>query len=181
MGGHLSDKLAVRDITDKKEESPEAQQQKNYAGDQIGPGKKVSMHFSLGLTNHEIVDSNFGGQAATFEVGDGNLLAGFESVIFGLRPGQKQTFTLAPEKAFGVIKKDNIHPYPRYQFPADLSMQKGLMLSFTDAANNAQAGVIIDFDADKVMVDFNHPLAGREIVFRVEILAVEPKKRPKSK
>ena len=76
--------------------------------------------------------------------------------------------------AFGERNSDNIQRYPRYQFPADLLMEKGLMINFADAAGNEQAGIIHGFDADNVDVDFNHPLAGRDILFRVAIKEVSP-------
>lgn len=150
--------------------------EKTYAEDEVGPAKKITMHFSLALKSdpQHFIDNNFAGNAVSFDIGDGSLLPGFERVLFGLKAGDEREFVLPPEAAFGLRNDDNLQPYPAYQFPADLPMEKGLMLSFADAAGNEQAGVIHEFNADQVIVDFNHPLAGREIIFRVAIKAVTP-------
>ena len=94
--------------------------------------------------------------------------------MLGLKAGDQETFTVEAEQAFGLRNEDNIHIYPRFQFPADLVMEKGLMINFSDVGGNEQAGVISDFSADEVKVDFNHPLADLDILFTVNIIAVEP-------
>ena len=148
----------------------------DYAHDEIGPGREVTLHFALTLADdpQQLIDSNFDRDPVSFEVGDGNLLAGFERVLFGLKAGAEQEFLIPARNAFGERNSDNIQRYPRYQFPADLLMEKGLMINFADAAGNEQAGIIHGFDADNVDVDFNHPLAGRDILFRVAIKEVSP-------
>jgi FKBP-type peptidyl-prolyl cis-trans isomerase SlpA len=120
-----------------------------------------------------IIDSNFDKDPVSFKFGDGNLLATFENIMLGLKVGDKKTFTVAAEQAFGLRNEDNIHLYPRYQFPADLVMEKGLMINFSDVGGNEQAGVITEFNADEVKVDFNHPLADLDILFTVNIMAIE--------
>jgi len=145
-----------------------------YAADEVGPGKQVSMHFSLALQSNpqELIDDNFSAQAVSFSIGDGNLLPGFERALFGLKSGDERELLIPAKEAFGERNEDNIQPYPRFHFPADLVLEKGLMFNFSDAAGNEQAGVIDDFSADEVSVDFNHPLAGHDIIFRVAIKAV---------
>ena len=74
--------------------------------------------------------------------------------------------------AFGQQNPDNLHRLPRTSFPLDLALEQGLMINFTDSAGNEQPGVIKTFDANRVTVDFNHPLAGRDIRFRVKIFSI---------
>lgn len=160
--------LTLADAGPALSETPE----REYAEDQIGPGSSVTLHFEVSLPGGEVIDSNFSGPPATFTVGDGNLLPGFERAIFGMREGQESTLRLEPEQAFGERNEDNIQTFPRYRFPADLALEKGLMINFADASGYEQAGVVTEFDSAQVVVDFNHPLAGRDISFRVSILAV---------
>jgi FKBP-type peptidyl-prolyl cis-trans isomerase SlpA len=164
------DKINVRDITGLGD-IPEPENT-GYDAGQVCSGRQVTLHFELALANGDIVDSNFDGEAATFRIGDGNLPAGFEQVLFGLRAGDEHSAELEAEDAFGPRNPDNIHTFPRYRFPADLAMEEGLVINFADSAGNDQAGVITAFDADRVTVDFNHPLAGKTIRFRVKILSV---------
>lgn len=140
----------------------------------IGPGTKVTLHFSLQLDNGDIVDSNFERTPATFTVGDGNLLPGFEKAIFGMFEGEHKTLVIKPEDGFGQRNPNNIQEIARSQFSQDLELSEGLMLSFADAQKTELPGVVQRFDDEVVVVDFNHPLAGRDILFEVAILKIEP-------
>lgn len=145
---------------------------KQYDPDQVCNDREVTMHFELSLAEGDIVDSNFSGKPVTFRVGDGNLPPGFEQTIYGLRPGDEQTANVAAEHAFGPHNADNVLTIPRSRFAADLAMAAGLVINFADNGGNEQAGVIRKYNASHVIVDFNHPLAGREIRFRVKILSI---------
>lgn len=140
----------------------------------IGPGTKVTLHFALRLQDGEVIDSNFEREPATFVVGDGNLLPGFEKAIFGLLEGERKTLTITPEQGFGQRNPNNLQEFARSEFAPDMELKEGLVLSFSDAQKTELPGVVSHFDEQVVIVDFNHPLAGREIVFDVAILKIEP-------
>ena len=139
----------------------------------IAEGTKVTLHFAIKMEDGHVVDSTFDEEPATFTVGDGNLLAGFEEVLMGLSSGVKEVFTVSPEKGFGQHNPSNIQMIARDQFSDDIVLEKGLVLSFADAQNAELPGVVADFDDKEVTVDFNHPLAGKQVEFEVEIIAVE--------
>jgi len=140
----------------------------------IGPGTKITLHFALQLDNGDMVDSNFERDPATFTVGDGNLLPGFEKALFGMLEGEHKTLVIKPEDGFGQRNPNNIQEIARSQFAPDLELSEGLMLSFADAQKTELPGVVQRFDDEVVIVDFNHPLAGRDILFEVAILKIEP-------
>ena len=140
----------------------------------IGEGTQVTLHFSLTLKNGHVVDSNFGQEPAQFVVGDGNLLEGFEKAIWGLSAGARETFTISPEEGFGQANPNNIQTFKRDQFDSALELEEGLVLSFADAQNDELPGVVERIEGDVITVDFNHPLAGKEIDFEVEIISVDP-------
>lgn len=146
----------------------------------ITEGSKISLHFSLSIIDGDEVDSTFGGKPATFVFGDGSLLPGVEAKLLGLTAGAKETFTLAPEDGFGQRNPANIQRFPRSQFGADMVLEEGLVISFADAARAELPGVVSEIGEDYVMVDFNHPLAGRNLAFRVEILSVSAQAETKS-
>lgn len=137
----------------------------------IGPGKTVTLHFAIKLADGQIVDSTFDKEPATFTVGDGNLLEGFEKSLFGLEEGAKQTLKILPENGFGMPNPSNIHNVPRSQFEG-VELELGLVISFSDAGKGELPGVVSEFDDKMVAVDFNHPLAGKQLDFEVEILQV---------
>ena len=106
-------------------------------------------------------------------IGDGSLLPGFEEAMRGMRAGESLDVVLAPEQAFGQLNEDNVQRFPLYRFPPDMELAKGLMLSFDGKGDYSQTGVVQDFDKHYVTIDFNHPLAGRRLRFRVRLHAVE--------
>lgn len=136
----------------------------------IGPEKTITLHFEIRLQSGDVVDSNFSGQPATFTIGDGSMLAGFEAAMFGLQAGDRQTFQITPEHGFGMSNPSNIQKVGRDSF-AGMELESGLVIGFQDASGELP-GVVVSFDDKNVSVDFNHPLAGKNLEFEVEILEV---------
>ena len=139
----------------------------------ISEGTRVYLNFSVSLEDGSEVDSNFGGEPVAFVVGDGSLLPGFERLLFGMSGGQRQLFQVAPEDGFGQPNENNVQYLPRAQFEDD-ELEIGLMYSFADAGGGELPGLIVGFDDEEVTIDFNHPLAGRNILFDVLVHRVEP-------
>ncbi len=139
----------------------------------IGESTRVTLNFSIKLDDGQLVDSTFDKKPAEFEVGDGNLLPGFERALFGMKAGVRDSFIIKPEQGFGQPNPNNVQQIPRSEF-ADMELNEGLMIAFADAQNTETPGVIAAFDDETVTVDFNHPLAGRELLFEVEIIDVQP-------
>ncbi|ACO77409.1 Peptidylprolyl isomerase, FKBP-type [Azotobacter vinelandii CA] len=137
----------------------------------IGPDREVTLHFAIKLDSGDVVDSTFDRRPATFRVGDGNLLPGFELSLYGLKAGDKRALPIAPEQGFGRPNPQNVQVMPRGQFEG-MELSEGLMVIFNDAASGEMPGVVKSFDDQQVTVDFNHPLAGRDLTFEVEILEV---------
>jgi FKBP-type peptidyl-prolyl cis-trans isomerase SlpA len=137
----------------------------------VGPGARVRLRFELRLASGEEVDST-GGKAAEFVVGDGNLPAAFEHAMFGMRAGDRDVFRIESGHGFGPHNADNVQRVPRSRF-ADMELQEGLIVSFADKQQAELPGVIAEIGEDLVEVDFNHPLAGKDLDFEVEIFAVE--------
>lgn len=138
----------------------------------VSESTKVTLNFALYLEDGSEVDSNFGQAPATFVVGDGSLLPGFERALFGLRPGDEGEFVILPENGFGQPNDNNIQVVDREHFD-EAELEQGMVFSFADAAGGEVPGVVVDFDNDEVTVDFNHPLSGRTITFKVHIHNVE--------
>ncbi|MBL6895351.1 MAG: peptidylprolyl isomerase [Porticoccaceae bacterium] len=141
---------------------------------QIQTGTSVTLHFSLALENGHIVDSNFEGNPATFSVGDGNLLPGFESSLLGLEVGDEREFIIPPENAFGQHNTQNVQSVDRGNFD-ESDLEIGSILSFQNG-DGELPGVIIALEENLVMVDFNHPLSGKNIIFQVKIVEINPER-----
>lgn len=139
----------------------------------VGENTKVTLHFSLSLADGSVVDSTFDKAPASFEFGDGQLPDGFQGYLVGLVAGDKDVFMVPPEKSFGMPNPNNQQTMKRTDFPADMELVEGLMISFADANKSELPGVVRTFDDNEVVIDFNHPLAGETLKFIVEIQSVE--------
>lgn len=140
----------------------------------IAPNMQVTLHFALTFEDGQVVDSTFDNDPATFVIGDGSMLDGFEKKLYGMKKAEQGRFTIAPEDAFGQSNPNNIQRFGRKDFAEDMELQEGIVISFADASQAELPGVVKSLEGDEVIVDFNHPLAGRHIVFDVDIIAVEP-------
>ena len=137
----------------------------------IGQGAEITFNFSLALEDGHIIDSNFESSPARFLLGDGSLLPGFEEVLEGLVAGSEARFLVPPEKAFGQHNPQNVQLIKRSLFDQD-ELQPGLVISFQNG-DGELPGVVQSLTEEEVMVDFNHPLAGKSIVFTVKIINVQ--------
>ena len=138
----------------------------------VGENTRVTLHFSLSMSDGAEVDSTYNGNPATFEYGDGQLPDGFVSYLDGLAAGEEGSWQVPPEKAFGMPNPNNVQVFKRGDFPADMELAEGLVISFADASQSELPGVIKAFDDAEVTVDFNHPLAGETLTFKASIVDV---------
>ena len=135
----------------------------------VGPGTRVTLKFSLSLPSGETIDH---AESATFEVGDGSLLPGFESAMFGMKAGESASHEIEARHGFGEPNEDNVHKMKQINF-SDMDLVQGLVVSFKDGEGNELPGVVKEILSELVVVDFNHPLAGKDLLFQVKIFNVE--------
>lgn len=142
----------------------------------ITHGSTVQLHFEVSLLSGEVIDSTFGRDApVSLTIGDESLLEGFEKVLINLKAGDTRTAHLPPEQAFGEWNQDNVQCFNKSQFIlSEPNPVVGMMMEFADKGNNSLVGVISEVSDDEVKVDFNHPLAGQEVLFKVQIFKVTP-------
>ena len=136
----------------------------------IGPGTEVTLNFQLSLPDGQLIDQT-GASGATFKFADGSLLPGFEQALVGLFAGDQTLVTLSSDQGFGAVNEDNIHWMKRSDFARELLLEEGLVVSF-QGPEGELPGIIKQVREEVVEVDFNHPLAGREIVFEADIIEV---------
>ena len=140
----------------------------------ISPESTVTLHLSLSLEDGTVAESTFEDQPLTFTLGDGTLAEGLELGLYGLKAGDKQRLVLAPEQAFGLHDPGKLHQLARSEFSAELELEAGVIIGFDTPAGEELSGTIISLAEETVEIDFNHPLAGRVVVFDVDIITVVP-------
>lgn len=112
------------------------------------------------------------GKPARLNVGDGTLSPAFEAQLVTLAEGDKHSFTLEAIDAFGESNPDAIHYLDRSRFPADMSLEAGVIVSFAGPGGSEIPGIIRDVAGDSITVDLNHPLAGHKITFELDVVKV---------
>ncbi|GAB5380380.1 MAG: FKBP-type peptidyl-prolyl cis-trans isomerase [Aliiglaciecola sp.] len=139
----------------------------------IDQNSEVLMHFDLKLADGSAADSTrVNNKPAKLQMGDGSLTANFEACLLGLSAGQRKAFTLEADEAFGMPNPDNIHHMDKSRFAADTPMEVGTIIAFSQPDGSEVPGIIREVAGDSVTVDFNHPLAGQQVIFDVEIISV---------
>ncbi|MCF8998404.1 FKBP-type peptidyl-prolyl cis-trans isomerase [Acinetobacter nectaris] len=139
----------------------------------IEAGAHVELHFSVALENGVEIDNTRQHDAPVeLTIGDGNLLPGFEKALYGLRAGDRRTVHLPPEDAFGPWNPENVQTFDTVKFEERPTI--GHLIEFEDKAKSSLFGVVKAVDDDITEIDFNHPLAGKNISFEVEIFKVTP-------
>jgi FKBP-type peptidyl-prolyl cis-trans isomerase SlpA len=140
--------------------------------DEILPGSRVRLHLAIRLEDGTEALSTFGEDPVELQMGDGTLQPGLELALYGLKPGDRQTLNLLPEQAYGLRDPALIQHMPLSDFDAGFTPETGQIIAFRLANGDEAPGSILGIEAGQVEVDFNHPLAGHEITFEVEILDV---------
>jgi FKBP-type peptidyl-prolyl cis-trans isomerase SlpA len=140
--------------------------------DEINMHSLILMHYSISLTNGSVIESSFDDEPVEVTMSHGDITEGMELALFGLKEGDSQTLTLTPDQGFGIRDEGNIHDMPLSDFPEDLPPEIGLSYSFESPEGDEIPGTVTALKDDMVEIDFNHPLAGQEIVFSVKILGV---------
>ncbi len=139
----------------------------------IRPGSRVVMHYQLSLKDGTELDATPPGEPIDFRLGDGTMIKGLELALLGMQAGQNEKFIIPPETGFGYREPAAVQWMPKSDFPPQLDPQVGQIISFSLPGGEEIPGAILAVEGDRVQVDLNHPLAGREVVFSVEILGVE--------
>ncbi|MBD3610256.1 MAG: FKBP-type peptidyl-prolyl cis-trans isomerase [Gammaproteobacteria bacterium] len=139
---------------------------------ELKDGDKICIRFTLSLEDGTVVDATEGDDVMTFALGDGEMIDTLESHIKELTIGDEQTFLINPDEGFGYRDEDNLHEMQRSDFPEEIKLEEGLVIGFDTPAGDEVPGVIMELIGERVIVDFNHPLAGRNLAFRVELVSV---------
>ncbi len=139
----------------------------------INDTSEVLIHFDIKLKDGSVAESTKEiGKPVKFRLGDGSLTPQFERCLLGLAQGEKASFELGPEDAFGHPNPDNIQHFSRTQFGADAEPEAGTIMAFAGPDGNEIPGIVTDVTGDSVTVDFNHPLSGVDIIFDVDIVEI---------
>lgn len=140
---------------------------------QAKSGDTVQVHYTGILTDGTVFDSSAGRTPLEFTVGSGQVIKGFDDGVAGMNPGEKKTINIPVEDAYGPANEDMIFTLNRTDIPDDIPLEKGATLNMHEDGNPRPIPVIVrDLTDTSVTLDANHPLAGKDLTFEIELVGV---------
>ena len=139
----------------------------------VKKGNNIKVHYTGTLKDGSKFDSSIGREPLGFEVGAGMMIKGFDDAVIGMKKGEKKSVQIIASEAYGEYRDDLLHNVPKNQVPPDLNPQVGQKLAITQE-NGSQVPVTIkEVTKDKIVIDANHELAGKDLNFEIEIIEVK--------
>ncbi len=135
-------------------------------------GNTVRVHYTGRLSDGTVFDTSLGREPLEFTIGDGRLIPGFEKAVIGMNPGETKTVIIAPEEAYGPYLDELTADVDITQFPPHIRPEVGLHLQIRQEDGSFVDVVITRISGTTVTLDANHPLAGKELIFDIELLEI---------
>jgi FKBP-type peptidyl-prolyl cis-trans isomerase 2 len=136
-------------------------------------GNKVKVHYTGKFEDGKVFDTSLDGQPLSFELGNGQVIQGFNDAVVGMEPGESKTVTISPDKAYGEYKKELVIKVEKSKLPPDADPQIGQKLSANHSSNDTKINfTIVEIEDDVLTLDANHVLSGRNLVFDIELVDV---------
>ena len=139
---------------------------------QVKNGDKVKVHYHGRFTDGTTFDSSEGREPLEFTVGEGNVIKGFDDGVMGMSIGDKKTVSIQAGDAYGDKSEDMLVEFPREQFPPDMNPEVGMQLNMTNGNGQVILVTIVEVKEDTVILDANHPLAGKDLIFDIELVSI---------
>lgn len=140
---------------------------------QVKENDTVKVHYTGKLKDGKIFDSSKDGEPLEFTLGQGMLIPGFEKAVIDMKVNDKKTVDISMTEAYGEVREELFHKVENEQLPEELKPEVGLGLVSKDAQGKEHQFRIVEVDDDHVIIDGNHPLAGQELVFDLELVEIK--------
>jgi len=134
----------------------------------------VVLHYTGSFSDGSVFDSSVDREPFEFTIGQGMIIPGFENGIVGMNEGESKTLNIPAEEAYGLHREDLLTVIGRSQMPAGIDLTIGMALQARTPDGGAANVIVRDMNGENVTLDFNHPLAGKELVFEVNLIKISP-------
>ncbi len=135
-------------------------------------GDNVKVHYTGKLTDGTVFDSSEGRDPLEFEIGAGMMIKGFDAAVEGMEVGDKITKEIMADEAYGQARQDLVFDVPKSNLPEDLKPEVGQQLAMTQPDGQQVPVTVAKVEDDKVIIDANHQLAGKDLVFDIELVEI---------
>jgi FKBP-type peptidyl-prolyl cis-trans isomerase SlyD len=130
----------------------------------------VSLDYTLSLEDGQVVDSSEGQEPLEFVQGHGAIIAGLEKALYGMIVGEEKAVVVEPEDGYGEFDSDLFETLPRTVFPADMVLEQGMAFRMRTDTGEVVLALVDHMEDDHVVVNLNHPLAGKKLLFSVKVV-----------
>ena len=146
---------------------------RNLTKMKVEQNKNVSVHYTGKLKDGSVFDSSVDREPLNFTVGEGKLIPGFEQGIVGMGVNEKKLIEIPFNEAYGEVKEELIQEVSKSNLPSDLTPEVGMQLQSNGQDGSTILVTIVKVEEDKIVVDANHPLAGKDLLFDIEVVEIK--------
>jgi peptidylprolyl isomerase len=139
---------------------------------QVKTGDTVRIHYTGTLLDGTTFDSSDGRDPLEFEVGSGQIIPGLDVALPGMAVGDTKTVNVPCDEAYGPVNPNMQQAVPRSGIPADIPLDPGTQLQMQTPEGQTLPVTVVDVTETEVMLDANHPLAGKDLTFAIELVAI---------
>lgn len=140
---------------------------------QVTGNETVKVHYTGKLSDGRVFDSSLEREPLEVKLGEGSLIPGFEKGLLNMQVNEKKTITIPKEEAYGDVQKELFQKIPNENLPAEIKPEVGMGLVATTPEGIEQQLRIADVQDEFIVVDANHPLAGKDLTFELELLEIK--------
>jgi FKBP-type peptidyl-prolyl cis-trans isomerase 2 len=140
---------------------------------QVKENNTVKVNYTGKLADGQVFDSSEGKEPIEFTLGQGQLIPGFEKGLIDMKLNEKKTITVAKEEAYGDVNKDLIQEVKKTELPQDMTPEVGMGLVSKSPDGQEMNLMVVEVKEESIVIDGNHPLAGKELVFDLEVIEIK--------
>jgi FKBP-type peptidyl-prolyl cis-trans isomerase 2 len=133
---------------------------------------KVKVHYTGKLKNGQVFDTSKEREPLEFQIGEQTIIPGFENAVKGMQVNEKKEVTILPEDAYGEVNENMIHDIPRENIEQDVNPEVGQEVAIKLSDGSSVPAQVIEVNEKSIKIDANHPLAGRELQFELELVEI---------
>ena len=139
---------------------------------QVKPGDTVRIHYTGTLADGTTFDSSEGRDPLEFAVGSGQIIPGLDAALPGMAVGEKKTVEVPADRAYGQPDPSARQAVPRAEIPADIPLDPGTQLQVQTPQGQVMPVTVVEVTEEQVVLDANHPLAGKDLTFAIELVGI---------
>ena len=138
----------------------------------VQSGDTVKVHYHGTLPTGETFDSSSGRDPLEFKVGEGQVIPGFDNALIDMEIGQSKKVEIPMMEAYGPAHEEMVFKFPKANFPEDFTPEVGMSVNMRDQQGNPVPVIIVGIEEEVVVLDANHPLAGQDLIFQIELVEI---------